>query len=356
MSTALITSSHQRPEQNAQVADGIQYFSITERFVLESGQYLDELTIAFQTFGTLNEKADNVVWIIHALTANTNPESWWPGVVGKGLVIDPDRHFIVCANCIGSPYGSTSPLSINPATRVPYFHDFPLVTQRDVVKAFDLLRSHLGIDRIQLLVGASLGGQQVLEWSILAPQAIHQQLLLATNARHSAWGIAFNESQRLAIYADPSYQEKSLHAGAAGLKAARSIALLSYRTVHGYNRDQTDENDNKLEDYRAASYQRHQGDKLVQRFDAFSYIALTRLMDSHHVGRSRGSITDVLGNVKVKTHIVGISTDLLFPLEEQKYLYAHIPNSKLHILDSALGHDGFLTEAEQVGRIIRELV
>lgn len=346
----------QKSETSVDASEPIQderrYFTYPHPFQLESGASLPGFTLAYHVFGTLNEAKDNVVWVVHALTGSSNPMEWWPGVVGQGCVIDPEKHFIVCANCLGSPYGSTCPLSLNPDSGVPYYHDFPLITNRDIANSFELLRIHLNIERIRLLAGASLGGQQALEWSVISPSVFDYQLLIATNARHSPWGIGFNESQRLAIMADQSWKERSDDAGKSGLLAARSIALLSYRSAQGYNKTQADDTE-KLDNFRVQSYQKYQGEKLVKRFNAFSYWTLSKAMDSHNIGRNRGGIEAALSSIRAKTTILGIETDILFPLEEQQFLYRYIPNARLDVIHSDLGHDGFLTESSKVTQVIK---
>jgi homoserine O-acetyltransferase/O-succinyltransferase len=334
----------------------LKFYHSAEPLSLECGTILPSHTLAYHTFGKMNEERDNVIWIVHALTANSDPTEWWPEMVGRAKYIDIDQHFVICVNNLGSPYGSTSPLSDNPHNGQPYYHDFPLVTHRDQVHAFDRLRQHLHIDKILLLIGASIGGQLCLEWSIMNPSMISQQLLIATNAVHSPWGIALNESQRLAIYADQSWGERQPDAGSNGLSAARSIALLSYRTYDGYNITQQESSTDKLGGYRAASYQRYQGDKLVKRFNAYAYVALTKMMDSHHIGRGRGRVEDVLSVISVRTNIIGINSDILFPISEQSFLYTHIPRSKFYMITSQFGHDGFLTENDKVGRIVSRLM
>lgn len=333
----------------------IQYYYHRAQFELESGSSLSEFTLAYRTFGKLNPKKDNVVWVVHALTGDSNPMAWWPGVVGNQGAIDPNKHFIVCVNCLGSPYGSTNPLSISPDTNQAYFHDFPLLTNRDVVKSFDHLRRHLQLDQIKLLIGASLGGQQVLEWSILKPSVFENIVLIATNAFHSPWGIAFNESQRLCIEADQTWKLDHADAGKFGLLAARSVALLSYRTAKGYN-DSQKETESKIDGFKAQSYQRYQGQKLVDRFNAFSYWVLSKMMDSHHVGRGKISIEQTLATIQANALIIGINSDLLFPLEEQQFLHKHIPNSSLEVIDSILGHDGFLTESTLINAHLNKIL
>jgi len=331
----------------------IKYFEFKQVFQLESGESLPGFRLAYQTFGTLNEDQSNVVWIIHALTANSDPTEWWPEIVGKGKAIDPADHYIICANTLGSHYGSTNPLDINPIKGKPYYHTFPEVINRDVVRSFIKLREHLGITQIKALIGASLGGQQALEWAISENKIIQNLILIATNAKHSPYGIAFNESQRLAIEADQTWKEDSDEAGKSGLLAARSIALLSYRTGAGYNATQQD-NDEKTDYYRASSYQRYQGEKLIKRFNAFSYWLLSKAMDSHDVGRGRGGIDKALAHVTATTTIIGIDSDFLFPPEEQKCIARGIKDAQYVEISSQLGHDGFLTEHESVGTIIRK--
>jgi len=331
----------------------IKSFDYSLPFQLESGELLSGFSLVYQTFGKLNHDHSNVVWIIHALTANSNPIEWWPGVVGDGEVIDPRKHFIICANSLCSHYGSTSPLSINPDTNEKYYHDFPLITNRDVVNTLIALRKHLGIKRINTLVGASLGGQQAMEWAISEPHIFDNLILIATNAKHSPYGIAFNESQRLSIEADSTWKTKADDAGLAGLKAARSIALLSYRTYNGYAQKQKDNSD-RLDDYKASSYQNYQGEKLINRFNAFSYWALTKAMDSHNVGRGRNSVEDALKKIKANTSVIGIESDMLFPIEEQKFLSHNIHRSTYYQISSDYGHDGFLIERENMSAIIKK--
>ena len=327
-----------------------QYFKYHNEFQLESGKTFPEFQLGFTTLGKLNAAKDNVIWITHALTANSNPEEWWNGLVGKGKFFNPKNHFIVCANVLGSPYGSTNPLSVNPLTGNKYYHNFPELTIRDLVNAFELLRKHLKITKIHTLLGGSLGGQQAVEWAIQQPEVVENLFLVATNAQHSPWGIAFNESQRLAIKADRTWFSYSDDAGIKGLKAARAIALLSYRNYQTYQISQEDLEE-KTDGFNASSYQNYQGEKLVNRFNAFSYWYLSKAMDSHNVGRNRGGITQALSLIKAKTLIVAISSDVLFPVSESETLHQNIKNSEFEIIDSLFGHDGFLIETEQLKNI-----
>jgi len=327
-------------------------FYYDDPFILESGKQLEQLQIGFHTYGVLNENGNNVVWVCHALTANSNVFDWWQGLFGNKDYFNPDEYFIVCANVLGSPYGTTNPLSINLLTGEPYYLSYPQFTIRDIVSAHQLLAAHLHIKDIEILIGGSLGGQQAIEWAIMEPERIKTLILIASNAWHSPWGIAFNESQRLAISSDYTFFNNVPNGGQKGLKAARSIALLSYRNYTSYSVTQQEENDNIADQYRAASYQNYQGEKLINRFNAYSYWYLSKSMDSHHVGRNRHGAEKALSLVKANTLVISIKSDILFPLEEQKYLCQHIPKSSLIEIDSFYGHDGFLIETGAITNVI----
>lgn len=322
-------------------------FESNTSFQLESGEQLESLQVSFTTYGTFNPAKNNVVWICHALTANSEADQWWPNIVGENGYFNPKDHFIVCANVIGSNYGSTGPL-IPLRNKRPLLDEFPFITIRDIVNAHEELRQFLGINKIHTIVGASLGGQQVLEWNILNPSLFENTIVIASNARHSAYGIAFNESQRLAIYNDPTYGNGNINGGRQGLVIARSIAMLSYRSYDGYGLGQTNPGNYRTFDFLASSYQLYQGQKLADRFNAYSYITLSRAMDSHNVGRNRPSIDDALSQITAKSLIIGIETDLLFPVSEQRYLADTIGNSSFHVINSEFGHDGFLIEHKQL--------
>ena len=327
---------------------------INEPFVLESGEVLSQLNISYQTFGQLNADGTNVVWVFHALTGNSDPTEWWSGIVGRNQVIDPEKDFIVCANALGSCYGSSGPASVNPLTDEKYGADFPFISIRDMVQAYQLLQQYLGIKEIQLGIGGSMGGQQLIEWSVSDPSLFKNNCLLATNAQFSAWGIAFNESQRMAIHADLSSNPTGENAGKQGLKAARAIAMLSYRTYQTYSDSQQEQSNNVVANFKASSYQQYQGEKFWNRFDVYSYLCLTKAMDSHNIGRKRAGIQQALTSIKAKTLIIGIQSDVLFPVKEQELLFKHIPNAQLEIIDSPYGHDGFLVEVETISKLIQQ--
>jgi homoserine O-acetyltransferase len=329
-------------------------FHYPGKFELEAGGSLQGFQLKYTTLGKFNSDKSNVVWICHALTGSPDFTDWWSGMFDEGRFFDPSQYFIICANVLGGCYGSTGHLSFNPATSKQYFHAFPAITNRDVVHAFDLLRKELQIEQVHTLIGGSLGGQQVLEWAIEQPEVFQHIIPIATNAFHSPWGVAFNEAQRMAIETDVTWKDNDLRAGSDGLKAARAIGMLSYRFYDTYGQTQGEKNNEKLDEYRASTYQRYQGQKLANRFNAFTYYGLSKMMDSHNVGRKRESIDNALRSIKAKTLIVGIDSDILFPLSEQRYLAESIPNARLEVMTSLYGHDGFLVEFEQLSNHIRK--
>jgi len=331
-------------------------FEFPKPLQLEGGAVLPKWQVAFHTFGSLNDTLDNVIWVCHALTANSDVYDWWPGMVGPGCLMDTDKYFIICANIPGSCYGTTGPLSIDSQTRKPYLHDFPLITVRDIVQVLMELRKFLGIKKIHLGIGGSLGGQQILEWAIQEPDLFRYIAPVATNAKASAWGIAFNEAQRMALQSDETFTDGQVDGGSKGIRAARAMALLSYRNRNTYQKTQTDTDEEKLDDFKASSYQQYQGQKLDRRFNAFSYFSLSKTFDSHNVGRNRGGLEQALGKIKAKTIAVGISSDLLFPPEEQKLIADLVQDGTFYEIDSFYGHDGFLIEVESLTKILKPII
>ncbi len=313
----------------------MQQLTLRETLHLESGDTLDGVTIGYHTFGQLNQEKSNVIWVFHALTGNSDPMDWWPGIAGPTCAIDPENQFIVCANMLGSCYGSLGPKDF----------EFPLITIRDQVKCFQYLKSHLELSKIQMGIGGSMGGQQLLEWAVQEPNLFETIVPISTNAVHSPWGIAFNETQRMALRYDPEN----------GIETARAIAMLSYRHYETYQKTQLDE-DGRLTDFSASSYQNYQGLKLKKRFNSHSYYVLSKAMDSQNIGRSHTSVQAALNHIKSKAVVIGIDTDLLFPIQEQKFLADHIPNAEFHEISSIYGHDGFLVEKEKISRIVSEIV
>lgn len=327
-------------------------------FPLEMGGTLSDVEVAYCTFG---ERCDArgrekpVAWVCHALTADADVSDWWPGTVERGRFLDPEKTFTVCANILGSCYGTTGPTSPDPRTGRPYYAAFPRLTIRDMVRAHRLLADRLGIGRIDRLVGSSVGGFQAVEWAVEEPGRFRRLDLIATDAEAKPWTVALDETQRMALRADRTYGEPRPDAGRQGLMAARAIGLLSYRGASGYNLTQRNPDGLPLgELQRAQTYQHHQGEKLANRFDAYSYMAILDAFDTHDVGRGRGGLAAVLARIRAKTTVVGISTDIVFPPGEMRALAALIPGAAYHEITSPFGHDGFLVEADKLNAILSE--
>lgn len=326
-------------------------------FCLESGAVLPELEIAYDTFGELNAERDNVIWVCHALTANSDVADWWPHTVERGKFLDPERYFVVCANFLGSHYGTTSPLSVNPVTGRRWYYDFPQFTVRDMVECHRLLAKHLGIERVKLLIGSSIGGFQCMEWAIMEPHFMEHLALIATTTSTEPWAAAFNESQRMAIRLDATWGTESEDAGLDGMAVARSMALISYRGGSAYNATQQEENPLEASfERRAHSYQRYQGEKLRRRFNAISYYRLSEAVDSHNIARGRGGIAEALSAIEARTLVVAISSDILFPPEVHEPLRSYIRDVEYHLIESEFGHDGFLVEHEKLNTIIENFI
>ena len=331
-----------------------QFYTLEKPFLLESGESVKDVRIGYHTYGT--KKDNNVVWVCHALTANSNSPQWWPGITGEAGVFNPEEHYIVSANIFGSCYGTTGPLDINPETGSPYYYEFPEFTLRDIVRLHNELRKHLGIEKIHVCIGGSCGGNQVLEFALIEPDLIENIVVLAASARETAWSIAVHETQRMAISMDKTWGEKQDRAGVDGMKTARGIGLLTYRTQEAYIENQTDEDNDKITGFKASSYIQYQGEKLAKRFNAFSYWFLINALDTHNVGRGRGSIEVALNQIKSKALIIGIDTDILIPVNEQKFLAEHIPAAHFCEIQSPYGHDGFLIEQEKISIAIKKFL
>lgn len=332
----------------------MQYYRHDRPFHPEKGGTLPGLTIAYHTYGRLNDRRDNVVWVCHALTANSDVADWWPHTVVEGGFLDPQRWFVVCANIIGSHYGTTGPLSVNPLTGQPYYDTFPDLTTGDWARAHSFLADHLGIKTVRTLVGSSVGGFQALEWACQEPERFKSLVLIATDAKATPWSIAIDETQRMAIMADPTYGEPRPDAAMAGMAAARAIGLLTYRGGEGYNRTQRNRPDTPEWTYRACTYQRYQGEKLCRRFNAYSYVSILNAFDTHDVGRNRGGVAQALATLQMPALVVGITTDMVFPPADMRALAAMLPDSRYMEIESPFGHDGFLVEHAQLNRIINQ--
>lgn len=325
-------------------------YRYNQPFQLEMGGELPYIDITYYTAGTYNPQKNNVVWACHTLTSNADVFDWWKGLFGEQDLFNPKEHFIVCANALGSCYGTTGPLS---APNGFQYHDFPNITILDMVKAHDLLREHLGISQIHTLIGASSGGKQALEWAVFRPHIFEYLITISANATRSPWAIAFSATQRMAIETDPTWKESHPAAGAAGLKTARAIAMISYRSYETYQIKQRDENPEIYENYRADSYQRYQGQKITERFDAFTYYTMTKAMDTYNLGRNRGGVLQALRQIKTKTLSIGMSSDVLFPVQEQEFIAKNIQKSQFEVIQSPFGHDSFLIEMKKIADTIQ---
>lgn len=327
-------------------------FTYDQVFELEAGKALPSLKLAYHTGGSMNADKSNVILVCHAFSASSDVSDWWSGLYGHSKLFDPIKDFIICPNIIGSPYGSSSPQDINPETQSIYGKDFPLITVRDQVKAYKLLLESLGITQLKLLIGGSYGGHQAMELAYDFSGNIEQLILMCTAARESAWNIAIHEAQRLALLADPTFHDYTLTAGRDGLRAARGMGMLNYRTDESYRQTQTDEDDAKLIDFKASSYIRYQGEKMCKRFNAHAYYTLMNSLDTHNIGRNRGGGENALAEIKTPTIVIGFTSDQLIPTSEQKFIAAHLPNSKYFEIETDYGHDGFLVETEEILRIL----
>ncbi len=319
-----------------------QYHNV-KNFVLESGKILLELKIAYQTFGAINSDKSNVVWAFHALSANANVLEWWPGLFGENDYFNPKDHFIICANVIGSPYGSTAPTDLN----------FPLFTVRDVVKTQLILADALQVNQIKVAIGGSFGGNQALEFAYSFKGKIDNLILLVSNVQESAWGKAIHQAQRMTLKADTTFGEKN--GGKKGVKAARAIAMLTYRTQDAYIKTQTDD-DERINNFKAASYIQYQGDKFEKRFNALSYYYLSKCLDTHHIGRGRGGVQKTLSKINQKTLLIGIDTDMLITPNQQKFMLQFMSNAVYKEIHSDFGHDGFLIETKAISKLIKEFL
>lgn len=327
-------------------------------FALESGEVLSQVPVVYRTWGRLNERGDNAILVCHALTGDTDVEAWWAGLLGPGRALDTDRYFVVCANVIGSPYGTVSPVTIDPETGRPYGGHFPVPTVRDTVALHRALLDRIGVRQLSLVIGGSLGGMQTLEWA-MAGDFVRAIAPVSVGGRHSAWCIAWSEAQRQAIYRDPRWNDGHYAPGSApddGLAVARVIAMISYRSFGSFQSRfgrQTADGATPHA-FEMESYLHHQGDKLVGRFDATCYVRLTQKMDTHDVSRDRGEYLDVLRRIEQPALVIGVSTDLLYPLAEQRELAEALPRGRLAVIEAPDGHDGFLIEHETVNTLVSE--
>lgn len=328
-----------------------------------SGTILRNVQVRYRAYGELNRERNNAVVVCHALTGNASVDSWWKEIFGPEKLLDPTRNFIICANVLGSCYGTSGPLTANPETGKPYGASFPDTTVRDSVRIhIKLLKEELRVRQVACVIGGSMGGMQTLEWGAIGgPDFVRSIVPICCGTHHHAWQIGISETQRQAIYADPNWNGGNYRKGhepLRGLSVARQIAMFSYRSHRAYeskfgrrrvtreNHDDMDENGQR-EHYDVENYLRYQGEKFLTRFDALSYVKCTRMMDSHDIGRGRGGIERAARElITMPSLVVGVSSDALYPPSEQKELQRLLPRSEFFMIDSANGHDGFLLDHE----------
>jgi homoserine O-acetyltransferase len=344
-------------------------------FPLDGGGSLAGLDIAYETYGELAADGGNAILICHALSldqfvASVNPVTgkpgWWTRFVGPGLPVDPARHFVICANILGGCMGSTGPASIDPATGESYAMHFPVITIRDMVRAQALLIDHLGIDRLHAVIGGSMGGMQVLEWAATYPERVAAAVVIAAAARHSAQNIAFHEVGRQAIMADPNWHGGNYGNGGptAGLAVARMAAHITYLSEEGL----TEKFGRRLQardaksfgfdaDFQVESYLRHQGLSFTERFDANSYLFITRAMDYFDLAEEHGGLlANAFRGSKTRFCLIAFDSDWLYPTAEMR-LIVHALNAagapvSFVELSSPFGHDSFLLDMPEMNRVI----
>ena len=342
--------------------------------VLEAGGRLERVAVAYETWGTRDPARNNTVLVLHALTGDSHAAGppgpghrqtgWWDELVGPGKAIDTDRLFVVCPNVLGGCQGTTGPASLDPATGTPYGSRFPIVTIRDQAVVEAALADLLDIPRWACVIGGSMGGQRALEWAVSFPERVPRAVILAAGARATAEEIALCSLQIRAIQNDPRFRDGDYYDAEPGdgpwrgMSLARGIGQVSYRSEEEFDERfgrgrQADEEPLAGGRYQVESYLEYHGEKLAERFDANTYVVLSRAMNHHDVGRGRGGIQAALGRITADVTLAGISSDRLYPLRLQHELAAQIPrNSGVEVIQSISGHDGFLTETEAVGKVI----
>ncbi len=354
--------------------DGLVRVAGIGPLVLEAGGELPEVQLAFETWGELNGDASNAVLVQHALTGSSHvargasqEEGWWDSLVGPGRTVDTDRYFVVSINMLGGCYGSTGPAGLAP-DGTPWGSRFPFVTIRDSVRAEALLAQQLGIERWHSVLGGSMGGARALEWALMYPQRVERCAVIACTAASSAEQIAFAQAQLHAIRLDPAYRDGDYYDGAhpvAGLGLARRIAHITYRSER-----ELDARFGRAEQgteqplgavlpvdrgrYQVESYLDHQAEKLVDRFDANSYVILTEALMSHDAARDRGSLETALAAATSEFFVAAVDTDRLYPPEQSHRLARALPGEvPVHVISSPVGHDAFLTEIHQLHAQLR---
>ncbi|CAN5647891.1 homoserine O-acetyltransferase [soil metagenome] len=340
---------------------------------LQYGGILAHVAVAFETYGSLNRARDNAILLCHALTGSAHAEGlgdarevpgWWDPLVGPGKAVDTREHFVVCSNILGGCYGSTGPSSLNPKTGRAYRLDFPRYTVRDMVTVQRRLLDRLGVTSLKAVVGGSMGGMQVLEWAAMYPGFVRGMVPIAVGARHSAWAIGLNEVARRAITSDPLWRGGDYPQGRqpeTGLGLARAVAMLSYRSFDSleskFGRERVSASRGLLEpSFEIESYLSYQGVKLVKRFDANTYLYITKAMDDYDLSEDRGRLAEVLRGMRLPALVMGIDSDVLYPESEQRALVEALPRADYASIRSPHGHDAFLIEFPQLAVRLRRFL
>ncbi|HEX8811617.1 MAG TPA: homoserine O-acetyltransferase, partial [Terracidiphilus sp.] len=349
-------------------------YVLNEHLLLECGRSLAGVTLHYAVYGKLNAARNNAVLVCHALSGSALVGEWWPEVFGPGAVLSLEHDFVICVNLLGSCYGSTGPSSVNPETGEPYGANFPLVSIRDNVRAQSRLLDSLGIRKLRLVMGGSLGGMQALEWTILYPERVEKALIVGV-APLGAMGLALNHLQREAIRHDPDWQDGRYlpqKPPRRGLSLARQIAMLSYKSGplfeerFGRNPNRTGEDPWGLDDFGGgliggrfdiAGYLDEQGRRFVERFEANSYLAILRTMDTWDPLRGSNSLEETFGRIKAHLTFIGISTDWLFPASEVRRFAETVRSAGVSVdyreMASDHGHDAFLAEQTDLVRLLQ---
>lgn len=327
-------------------------------FVLESGVTLPEVTVAFNTYGELNDDRSNAIIVLHALTGSPNVHEWWSGLFGAGRLLDPQKYFIIVPNLLGSCNGTTGPESNLPFLKKEgaggrsgrsYLASFPTITVRDMARVNLALLDRLGIDEVHLSIGGSLGGMVVLEMAAIEPERFRNIAPIAVSDSHSAWRIAFSSTIRKTIIAfDPTLQDRAKLLS--GLRIARQSAMISYRS--SAELDGRFGREKRGHAFEVERYLEHQGDKIAERFSPYSYLTLTRAMELYDIAEKRGCIGHAVEPITASAFFVGISSDLLYPAKEIEQFASFFPNARYKTLQAIHGHDSFLVDAEALNRIL----
>ena len=352
-----------------------KYFTLAnppEELVLESGEKLGPITIAYETYGKLNDRKSNAVLVLHALSGDAHaagPDGWWNNLIGSGKGIDTNKYFVVCSNAIGGCQGSTGPSSPNPKTGKPYGIDFPLVTIGDMVQAQVRLIDYLGIEKLLAVIGGSMGGMQVLQWMVSHPERIRSAIPIATTMKHTPQQIAFNEVGRQAIMADPDWKGGHYYKSAVpakGLAVARMIGHITYMSdismAEKFGRAiRKGREQFKFEaEFEVEGYLQHQGDSFVKRFDANSYLYITKAIDSFNIFNGNKKLGNIFKGVKAKVLVISFKSDWLYPSYQSQDI---VKACKLSGVDSSYceisstyGHDAFLLETDQEAQLIKHFL